>query len=268
MPECTGFWRRLAWPSGTWAQRARQWPCSGPFSRDGAGSSARGAALAAAPSVLLAAWWFVRTSTADGTVRRIGWYVASLGRNLAQLDDVAAYWLVPPTVGGGSLTAAAVLVAAVVWSSARDAVWRPVEAARAARGALLYVGSYGIVLLGSRMFLDPGIPFDFRILSPILVLATICIAASVVEVARRRGGLVAGAIGIVVGAWAGMNWVQVRATVRTVKRERTLLHESGLDQRFADRLGPRCARRPGADLLERAGARALLDRPTGHGSAA
>lgn len=179
---------------------------------------ARGAALAAAPSALLAAWWLVHTSTADGTVRQMGWYVAGLGRNLARLDDLATDWLVAPTVGGGSLMAAALVAAvgAVVWSAWRDGVWRPVEAARAARASLLYVACYGVVLLGSRMFLDPGIPFDFRIFSPTLVLATICIAASVVEVARKRGGHVAGAIGIVVGAWAGMNWVQIRATVRAV----------------------------------------------------
>lgn len=181
-----------------------------------AGERIRRMGLALTPSLLLGVWWYRYTSAGAGTVRRPGWYSGRLGRDLASLDDLAVDWLVPSTAGGGGWTVAAFLLGAgaVVHLARREGAWSGDEARGVARSALLYSLCYCAVLLASRVLLDPGIPFDVRLLAPVLVLATIVLGASAVAVARLRRGVVAGSIAAVLVTWAVFAWAEIRTGVR------------------------------------------------------
>jgi hypothetical protein len=179
----------------------------------------RRAGLAAAPSLLLVVWWMASSGVGGGAVRRPGWY-PHVGRNLAQLDDLAVDWLVPGTLGGGIRMALLILLAAawVVGLAKRDGMWRGEEASTVARCSLLYVCCYGVVLLGSRLLLDPAIPFDVRLFSPVLVLATIGLGVSAGWVMANRGYLVAGVVAAGLVVWVGFAGAYDRAGVRAVNR--------------------------------------------------
>jgi hypothetical protein len=152
------------------------------------------------PAVVLEGLWFVRTkfvATAE-PIRKLAFY-GEVGRSIRQGATTLASWLVPdadapfdpadaiPHRGAIAAAAGALLVVIVltgVWRarSAREAHLgisgsATVESSAGtalrliAAAALLAVCYLGLLVV-SRIVADPGIPFDERILAPVIVLAT------------------------------------------------------------------------------------------------
>ena len=167
----------------------------------------RRAVVAAAPAVVTQLLWLMRTRRVAGaqSIRKVAVY-GDFGPSLKQAAATFSAWLVPdpdawqeplPYRGVLTLAAGALLVAimaAGAWRLARrraslvDAIaaadpdddQRTAFAARLVAAGVLLVACYLAVLTASRVFADPGIPFDERIFSPVILLvsmlAAVCIA--------------------------------------------------------------------------------------------
>jgi hypothetical protein len=155
----------------------------------------RRALVAALPAIVTQAIWIVRTRlvATKEPIRKLGFY-GNFGVSLEQARATLEGWLVPdpdtltePMRFRGALTlAVAALLLVVVIAAARTLVRRvgggdadgdaaaPSSgiAARLLGAASLTVGCYLALVVVSRMVADPGIPFDERILSPVIVLGT------------------------------------------------------------------------------------------------
>ena len=157
---------------------------------------ARRALIAALPALVLQALWFVRTRlvATKEPIRKLGFY-GDVGRSLAEARVTIEGWLVPdpdtltePMRFRGALTLiAAALLLVVVLAAVRalrrrltqredDTRSRDPLALRLIAAASLTVGCYLALVILSRIIADPGIPFDERILSPVIVLGSTLVA--------------------------------------------------------------------------------------------
>jgi hypothetical protein len=202
---------------------------------DGAGTlraRLRRAGLALLPAVLLQGAWVIRTKRIGGPaeIRRFALY-GDFGPMLRQGGETLRDWLVPdvgaatepiPYRTGLAFAATLVLVTLIVagvrraWAMRRaneaatpsdtmraaphDAPWRLLAACGLV--SVCYLG----MLVVSRLVADPGIPLDERLLSPLLLLATVAVATSIALWWRapRRGPahlLARIALGGALGAW-------------------------------------------------------------------
>jgi len=178
---------------------------------------ARRAAEAALPGILLEGAWMLREAAESSPVRSFG-PRGDLGPTIRQLGETLGSWLAP-LVGCSwvqvplalAVTAAA---AALLWAAARGSgtaeAGRPSAACQPQRflaAAGLLAVCYAAVVVWSRLFVDEGIPFDGRLLSPFVLLAELGTAAAFGAgwpAWRRRGRLAAAAAALV--------WVSASAT--------------------------------------------------------
>ncbi len=175
-------------------------------------------AWAAGPSALFLLWWRHRVGTGGGTIRHLGYY-GDLGRNVRQLGILLRQWLLPTTFNPLWAAALVALVGlAVVAVAARRGMWRDSRRALLLGAMALYSGCYVAVVVGSRMFADPRIPFDERMLVPVLVLVTAAFAASAVELARWAGRWGWVALAVVITAWGVAAFRQDRGLVSVVNQ--------------------------------------------------
>jgi hypothetical protein len=133
----------------------------------------RAAALFGAATLVPTIAWFVRNTAVTGAVseKEPAWHPPSL-TVLGQAAQTIGGWIVPwraASMSVGIVVLAAVVVAAIV---------RRRTLARLARGSLvdlciLYAASYALFLLLARSLLDQNIPFDQRLLAPLLALGAI-----------------------------------------------------------------------------------------------
>ncbi len=148
----------------------------------------RRAALAAAPALVLHGLWVVRTKVEYGEVRSFG-LRGGLGATFRELLATLGAWLapvLPPSATRG-------LVAVAVAGCAAALLARGLRSSRGTGGdagldgtlrrrflgaAGLQAGCYAGVVLFSRLFVDEGIPFDERLLSPLILLVQIGVAAA------------------------------------------------------------------------------------------
>jgi hypothetical protein len=156
-------------------------------------------ALALLPTIVLQGLWFARTSRLSGRepIRQLSRY-GNLGATLEQGATTLVWWLVPnpdeweekvPYQRAAALAAGLVLVliaATGAWRAARArAVRADEDSARRSEGvrllaaAVLLIVCYVAVLLASRLFADPGIPFDERILAPVMLLGATIAATGI-----------------------------------------------------------------------------------------
>lgn len=148
----------------------------------------RAAVAAALPAAIVIAAWTMRAARTAGTdaIRRVGVYrglLASLRSGLSTIAD----WLAPATSGLAIRTPAigvALLVLGTIGWRARRA-WRGAPADGRAHRTLVVIGlvagCYTVLIVVARALADPMIPFDGRILAPLLLLVEIAavIAAAV-----------------------------------------------------------------------------------------
>jgi hypothetical protein len=151
--------------------------------------------LAAMPWLILATAWVLRTRHVTGSraIRAIGTY-GGIGETFRQGIATVVAWVVPlspdDTLPGRRWVAlgAVVLLLVVCLGSTRRLVRltrNSLDAPSAGSAMMLVSGAallgiwYILVLVASRLFADPGIPFDNRLLLPLFVLAIIIAAISI-----------------------------------------------------------------------------------------
>jgi hypothetical protein len=191
----------------------------------------RRAALAALPALVLESAWVVRTRLAAGgahAIRQFAIY-GDLGSTLRQGAATLRDWLIPETDtewplwhhGMIALVAAVLLVVLIVLGAqvARTGARRgpqgdaAVDASAGAHGrawrllraCALLIACYAAMIAASRLFADPAIPLDERILAPFLLLVTtgaVVAIASWWRVASSPVARAAVAIALL-GWWAG-----------------------------------------------------------------
>lgn len=160
---------------------------------------------AVAPALVLQLLWVLRTRrvAGAGSIRELALY-GDLGPTLKQGAETLEAWLVPnpeawewviPHRGALTITAALLLCIVTVSGARRFArrgagraereevsdadEAREPGAMRLLGAAALLIACYLAVLIVSRVVADPGIPFDERIFSPVILLATTMAAVGV-----------------------------------------------------------------------------------------
>ena len=190
---------------------------------------ARRLVLTLLPTVVLQGAWIARTQLLGGpaTIRQFALY-GGFGTTLDQGGRTLRDWIVPDpgapenAMPGRALLAAMailVLITLVAMGARRIAVARTTAsgaarirdeaAARLLAACALIGGCYLAVLVVSRLLADPAIPFDARILSPFLLLASVAVAVSLAAwwrppdaaAARRGHGLARAAVAGALGVW-------------------------------------------------------------------
>ena len=151
----------------------------------------RNAVVALLPALVSQGLWFARTRRVAGAepVRKLSLY-GDVGATLQQGATTLTWWLVPnpdewneklPHQRGAALAAGLLIMLialAGAWRAYRAYVARAEprvrdglpEAVRLLAATGLLIASYAGVLLLSRIFADPNIPFDERILAPVMLL--------------------------------------------------------------------------------------------------
>jgi hypothetical protein len=210
--------RQQPWLAGLWAALAAMTRYAG-ISAIGAvalwsvaragtiGERLRRGVWAILPAAVLEGVWFVRTklvATAE-PIRKLALY-GNIGASLREGAKTLTSWLVPDTDGAldpadamphrGAIAAAvgALLVAVVLTGTVRALRQRraaraggsvttdapdPTDALHLLAASALLVACYLALLIVSRLIADPGIPFDERILSPVIVLCTTIAATGI-----------------------------------------------------------------------------------------
>ena len=160
----------------------------------------RNAALALLPTLVLQGLWFARTERLRGAepIRKLSLY-GHLGPALEQGAATLTWWLVPnpdewneklPHQRGAALAAGFVILliaAAGAWRAYRAHAAqhetglrrRFPDGVRLLAAAGLLIGCYVAVLVASRLVADPNIPFDERILAPVMLLGATAAATGI-----------------------------------------------------------------------------------------
>lgn len=168
------------------------------------------ALIAALPGIVAAAAWMLRTAGAnrEESIREISVY-GQLGPTVHEGLATLTRWLAPALDGWWRRIVALAVAGLIVWivaAGARTAwgerggrggrAWRLMLAAGCL--ALMYAG----LVMGSRLFADPGIPLDQRLLAPLLLLGELVIILALSTCWRRWRIPSRVAAALVVTAWA------------------------------------------------------------------
>jgi hypothetical protein len=164
------------------------------------------AAIAAAPTIVLQGGWTLYVSATSGptSIRELGIY-HGIGATLAEGGRTIVAWLAPTSdePGGVRIWLGAV-VAIIVGTLAALGVRRAIRGAHeAACGTLL--ACYVAVVVASRLVADAGIPFDERILSPLVLLSTIGIVIAMTVLWPYAGLLVRWMSIVAFSVWTGLS---------------------------------------------------------------
>ena len=160
------------------------------------------AVVAGLPAVVLQGAWVLRTMHSAGTssIRQLSLY-GEITSTLREGWRTTSAWLVPGMgeVWGIFVAAGvAVLLVAAIWES------RPLrERQSAAMAAALLAACYLALVLASRLFADPGIPLDDRLMAPLLVLLEVAMVLVVAPAWRRWPIAARVAVAILVALWWG-----------------------------------------------------------------
>lgn len=204
----------------------------------------RNAALALLPALVSQGLWFVRTRRIGGAepIRKLALY-GDLGATLQQGAATLTWWLVPnpdewneklPHQRGAALAAGFVIVLIALAGAyrayrahaARDASGKRAELPEGVRllaATALLIASYLGILLLSRLVADPNIPFDERILAPVMLLGATFAATGIALWWRNTTNELAkiAVVGGLLGWWA--------AAGSHTRNEATWVFEHGSD---------------------------------------
>ncbi|HSG49589.1 MAG TPA: hypothetical protein VLA43_17340 [Longimicrobiales bacterium] len=177
-----------------------------------------GVALTGTPTLAVLLGWQAFAGSAGEEIRVVGVY-AGLPAQSRQFLLLVADWLSPLSLRSfvpveWVILALPVGIAAVMFGGWPRSAEDPSGTARRIRSVLVVFGAaYGGVVVVSRLFLDPLIPFDTRLFAPVLLTITVGFAVCVVQRARRwppsRGVALFG----VVAVWMCLGIVDVREIV-------------------------------------------------------
>lgn len=173
------------------------------------GRRIRNAVVAVIPTIVLFGAWVVRTRAERGptAIRQFGVY-GGFGATLLQGVETVGGWLSPASDAAPHsplwvwLAAISALLALIVLvGGVRRARHDSAPASRLFEAVGVMAGCYVIVLFISRLLADPAIPFDERILAPIILLATLAIVLAGAMAWPHWGLLLRGIIGGALLAW-------------------------------------------------------------------
>jgi hypothetical protein len=167
---------------------------------------ARRALAAALPAAVLFGAWVIRSTFTSGarSIRALGTY-GGFTETLSMGFSTVVAWLVPLTTDdslpGRSWIALALLalLLAVMTRGARAA--RRTPAASTLAAVTLLAVCYVAVLVASRLLADPRIPFDERILVPLLLLVVIGAAITLATWWRAARRITRGVAALLLLAW-------------------------------------------------------------------
>jgi len=179
-----------------------------------------GATLATAPSLIFLVWWKTYVSTNGGTIREMGVY-GDILFPLEQIPGALVEWLVPAGVGGIINTQIAALllfgvVVALIALATKTRFWVDGPRRDLATAIGIYVIMYLGVVVASRMFLDPRIPFNYRIFMPVFVLTTMIFAMSLKSVLSRGRPPLRATVTTLIALWSILAFTEIRAGVASI----------------------------------------------------
>jgi 4-amino-4-deoxy-L-arabinose transferase-like glycosyltransferase len=158
-------------------------------------------AVLVAPFFLLVGGWFVHLSAVGAPARRLDWYPGALSQLASQLPNTVSNWvfpaiLLPPAVGAFLILFGG---GAIVLRSPKEAG----QAMRAHAAAIFFV-LYLFAVVFARAFADPSIPFDGRMLSPMVIFLGLAVASASADVRSRSvpGAAIWVAVAVVLAAQA------------------------------------------------------------------
>jgi hypothetical protein len=173
------------------------------------------ALMAGLPTVVFFGAWVVHTRVESGEsgIRQFGIY-GNLSEALSQGGRTIAAWLVPtadpPTTTQLWIAVAAGLIVALVTSvGTRQTARSDDESRRALTACALLICCYSAVLIVSRLTADANIPFDERILAPLILLVMIAVGVAVGGAWRGWGLLLRGSLASLFLVWLGMSALAV-----------------------------------------------------------
>ncbi len=160
------------------------------------------AVLATSPAIVLQGAWVLRTmhSAGPSAIRKISLY-GELTSTLREGWRTTSAWLVPgmgEVFGIFAAAGVAVLLVIAIWES-RPLRARQLPALAAALLAACYLG----LVLASRLFADPGIPLDDRMMAPLLVLFEVTMVMLVAPAWRRWPVIARIGVAMLVALWWG-----------------------------------------------------------------
>ena len=178
----------------------------------------RRAALAAIPTALLSGPVMLRSVLESGAAHGIKPRL-DLGPMARELGATLEAWLAPAMPAGVGAALVAVVVAGAGIALLRDAASgragrpQPGSPARSLMAAAALVAAcYAAFVFVSRVFVFDNIPFDDRMLSPVMLLVLITMAATFGACWRAWTGRVRGAAAALAGLWlVASAWGTVRA---------------------------------------------------------
>ncbi len=165
----------------------------------------RRAVVAAVPGIVVTGLWALRARSVSDYSRG-GGSLANLDRSFVELGATLADWLAPSVDGSLarvllSLVVAAGAVAVLVGARRRAPAGHGDGFGRFQRAAGVFAACYAALVLLSRLFVDDRIPFDYRILSPLMLTAEIAVVAALGVAWRRWRVPVRAAGAAVLVAW-------------------------------------------------------------------
>jgi hypothetical protein len=173
------------------------------------------AVMAGLPTLVFFGGWVVHTRVESGEsgIRQFGIY-GNLSEALGQGGRTIAAWLVPTPDPPSNMqlwiaVAAGLIVALVTSVGTRQTARSDDEPRRALAASALLICCYCAVLIVSRLTADANIPFDERILAPLILLIMIGTGVAVGGAWRGWGLLLRGSLALLFAAWLGMSALAV-----------------------------------------------------------
>lgn len=171
------------------------------------------ATLAIGPTVVVQAAWTLRTRAEAAKVRTFG-LRGGVGPTLHEGWDTLTAWLAPgvaqPVFRAVLALAVLVLVAAVLWSAAR-------QERDFFRALGLAAACYAALVLLARLFADERIPLDERLLSPVFLCVAIAVAAAAGIAWREARPAVRSTGALVLAVWLAASAWRTAVTVHEAR---------------------------------------------------
>jgi hypothetical protein len=160
------------------------------------------AATAAAPAVVLQGVWVLRTVNRAGpsAIRQISLY-GEITSTLREGWRTTAAWLVPGMADVWGIFVAAGVAVLIVIAIRHSRPERERQAS--AMAAVLLAACYLGLVLASRLFADPGIPLDYRLMAPVLVLLEVSLVLTVAPAWRAWPRAARALVAVLAAVWWG-----------------------------------------------------------------
>ena len=177
----------------------------------------RRALWAGGPGLVFLVVWRTWVRAGDEVIRSADLY-AGAGTQLRDMVVLLVRWLAPVHLTRVVAPAVVLFVVFVGGVALLLGAW-PGSAARARRVFLVFSLAYAGVVILSRAFLDPLIPFDARLFIPVLALASVAVGVAVAERSRRLPGRWPALLHLPLLIWAVAGVADIQETARVSGEE-------------------------------------------------